>query len=134
MAGKTRNERQGARRSSRDRKGAVMLPSAEHTPPGRKIPKIFLGAGRILGRFLGGPNRIWRAPGAFRGAEKSIWGVKRPVLTRFCPGYGPKMGDNRPGFASQNPRFTDYVMERRGCLSPRNGFCLTGLAWDLRAG
>ena len=79
---------------------------------GEKIQKIFLGGGPILEAFLGGRNRISRAPEGFGGVERSIWGAKRPVFTRFWPGYGPKMGDNRPGFASQNPRFSDYVMER----------------------
>ena len=43
-----------------------------------------------------GRNRVSNAPGAFRGAEDSTWSAKRPV------------------FASQNPRFSDHVMERRG--------------------
>ena len=86
----------------------------ERTPAGKKFRKFFLGGGRILARFLGGRNRIWRAPGGFRGVVRSIWGAKRPGFTRLWPRFGPKMGDNRPGFASQNPRFSDYVIERGG--------------------
>jgi len=58
-----------------------------------------LGGWRILEAFFGGSGGVSRAPGAFWGVEDSAWSAKRPGFTRLWPGFGPKIGDNRPGFA-----------------------------------
>jgi len=73
-----------------------MLPSAEHTPPGAKNPKTFFGGRADFGAFFGGRNRVFRAPGAFGGVERSIWGAKRPGLTRVCPDLPRKWAITAP--------------------------------------
>ena len=99
--------------------------------PWQENPKIFLGGRRILDAFFGGSGGVSRAPGGFRGVEDSAWSAKRPVFTRLWPGFAPEMGDNCPAFASHNPRFSDYVIQRRGwnCRFPANfgtGFARRG--------
>ena len=96
-----------------------------------KIQKIFLGVGGFFSDFFGVRGRVWRAPGRFGGVEDSAWSAKRPGFTRLWPGFGPKMYDHGPGFASQNPRFSDYVIQRRGwnCRFPAKfgmGFACRG--------
>ena len=109
-----------------------MLPLRPRNPRCRRLggkSKIFFwGAGGFSERFLGPLPRVFRAPGGFWGVERSIWGEKRPGFTRLWPGFAPKMGDNRPGFASQNPRFSDYVIQRRGWNSRFSAKFGTGFA------
>ena len=83
-----------------------------------------------MGRFLEGRNRIWRAPGGFWGVERSVWGEKRPVLTRFFPDLARKWAITAPFL----PRKTLVLATMLLSVVDGIGGFSRSLAWDLHAG
>jgi len=73
-----------------------------------------LGGGRILGAFFLGSQPSSQSARAVLGPGRLRVECKTAHFHATMPRFSPTMGDNRPVFASQNPRLSDHVMERRG--------------------